>query len=30
LFASNGSVINKGLWADNNFVRWAPVTGHFS
>jgi uncharacterized caspase-like protein len=25
LYAPNGSIINQGIWADNNFVRSAPV-----
>jgi hypothetical protein len=25
LFASNGSVINQGIFVDNKLVRWAPV-----
>ena len=24
-YASNGSIISQGIWADNNFVRFAPV-----
>jgi hypothetical protein len=25
LFASNGSVIDQGIFVDNKLVRWAPV-----
>jgi len=25
LYASNGSIVNQGIWADNNFVRSAPI-----